>query len=160
MFVAGTAVLYIQQWFPPDFESTVHPLLPCWHLQKLFQAVEEARALLVEGAAYQQRKQLTAAAAAAADDTQQHTQRPQRSQKPVQQQQKQPGSEAQQAVPAYPPPVREDMSRSSKQLLKWLKAAAADPQVSNAQCRNGVVSQKPHTSKEVVRNWCNATHAQ
>lgn len=113
-------------------------------LQKLFQAVEEARALLAEGAAAasrQQRKRLALASKAgqqAAGPQQQRPQRRQRSQTPdrqQQQQQQQGAGKPEQddagtvQVPAYPPPVREDMGRSSKQLLKWLKAAAADPMV-------------------------------
>lgn len=112
-------------------------------LQKLFQAVEEARALLAEGAAAasrQQRKRLALASKAGqqAGPQQQRPQRRQRSQTPDRQQQQQQqqgaGKPEQDAagtvqVPAYPPPVREDMGRSSKQLLKWLKAAAADPMV-------------------------------
>jgi hypothetical protein len=107
-------------------------------VQKLFQAVEEARALLAEGAAAasrQQRKQLALAAKAgqpAVPQQQQRPQRRQRSQTPDHQQQQQaskPEQDAAVQVPAYPPPVREDMGRSSKQLLKWLKAAAADPMV-------------------------------
>jgi hypothetical protein len=111
------------------------------HLQKLFQAVEEARALLAEGAAaasLQRHKQL--ALPADAQPSQQRTSRRQRSQAPdnqqlqqqKRQQQQQPSKPAQQvpAVPVpYPPPIREDVGKSSKHLLKWLKAAAAGPMV-------------------------------
>lgn len=136
--------------------------------QKLFQAVEEARALLGEGLQHKQHQQQhkqqqlkqqgrqaattntntnTTAAVTAPAASQQRPQRSQRSQTPDQQQQTQQqlqqqgkqGKQQQQAVgsddgavvrvPSYPPPAREDMSRSSKQLLKWLRAAAADPEV-------------------------------
>jgi TorA maturation chaperone TorD len=58
-------------------------------LQKLFQAVEEARAMLVEA----------------------------------------PGSDL--PLLTYPQPVKEDMRKSSKQLLQFLRQAAVDPAVSD-----------------------------
>jgi hypothetical protein len=124
--------------------TTLSLPLPVWHhdclwlhLQKLFQAVEEARALLAEGTSATSRHK-EAALPAFAQPSQQRTSRRQRSQTPEnqqvqQQQQQQPPSKPAQQVPAvpvpYPPPIREDVGKSSKHLLKWLKAAAADPMV-------------------------------
>jgi hypothetical protein len=119
--------------------SCVCPCAICV-LQKLFQAVEEARALLAEAAAAaarrQRRKELCAAASSTAQrphrrQGRQRSQAPEQQQKKKQQQQtKKPGTPVQPVqVPAYPPPVREDMGRNAKQLLKWLKAAATDPEV-------------------------------
>lgn len=38
----------------------------------------------------------------------------------------------QQQLIAYPPPVRDDFKKTSRQLLQWLKAAALDPLVRGA----------------------------
>ena len=43
-----------------------------------------------------------------------------------------PEAAKQQQVIAYPPPVRDDFKKTSRQLLQWLKAAALDPLVSKA----------------------------
>jgi hypothetical protein len=106
-------------------------------LQKLFQAVEEARGLLAEAAAAASRSQRGKQLCATASNTSQRPRRRQRKQPPQtpeQQKQKQKREVSAQPqppvqVPAYPPPVRDDMGRNAKQLLKWLKAAAADPEV-------------------------------
>jgi hypothetical protein len=107
-------------------------------LQKLFQAVEEARGLLAQGAAAAASKQhtlrrqpLKRLPGPEQQQQQQQAHRPQQQQRGVQarKQQQQQQAAAAVRVPPYPPPVREDMGRSTKLWLKWLKAAAADPEV-------------------------------
>jgi len=89
------------------------------HLQKLFQAVEEARGLLAEGAAAGRAQSLQQAGTRQLLPAQQAKQQAAHQQQPVK-------------VPQYPAPVKDDMGKNAKQLLKWLKAAAVDPEVGHA----------------------------
>jgi hypothetical protein len=97
--------------------------------QKLFQAVEEARALLAEGAAcelmHQQRAHAAQARAAAGSS------RATRRQQQLVQQQEAAAAAAKRdlALLTYPPPLRDDVGKSNKLLLKWLRGAAVDPEV-------------------------------
>lgn len=112
-------------------------------LQKLFQAVEEARALLAEGAAYEVYKQQQEQAKQQKDaaGTPAGTSRATRRQQQLVQQQEQERAMAKakagEQMLQYPPPVREDLSRHPKLLLKWLKAAAVEPEVCGV--RSGAV---------------------
>lgn len=102
-------------------QLTARPPGSILHMQKLFQAVEEARGLLAEGAA---------AGRAQSALQQAGTRQPQRQLLPAPEAKQQAAHQQQPVqVPQYPAPVKDDMGKNAKQLLKWLKAAAVDPEV-------------------------------
>jgi hypothetical protein len=111
--------------------ADTHPKPLACITQKLFQAVEEARALLAEGAAFKilQKHQEEARAAGGSRATRRAQQRAQETEQAAE------AARRDLQLLTYPPPVREDFGKNSKLLLKWLRGAAVEPEVRSDQGR-------------------------